>query len=279
MMSNDSLSLQQQRFAMAREVGYNLLGIEDRSYTYSWTDVSSFDQMLNNFKATYFAGALLLPQHALVEDMRDLLSWDTWEPDRFASLMERYDSSPEMFMHRLSSLLPRYFGMQKLFYLRLNHKPEKDIYHLTKELHLAGLHAPHGTVFNEHYCRRWISISVMRELSELQISKAYKKPICSAQISNFIDTQKQYFCISVARPLWPTPDVNCSITLGFVVDEEFKQRVKFWNSPNVRVKLVNEACERCAVADCNERVAPPTGLENQKRKQRIHESLEQIMKL
>lgn len=279
MMYNESLSNQQQSFATAREMAYNLLALKDRSYTYSWTDVDSFDQMLNNFKATYFAGALLLPQHALVKDMKGLLSWDTWEPERFVALIEKYDSSPEMFMHRLSSLLPRYFGMQKLFYLRLNHNPEKDVYRLTKELHLAGLHAPHGTVFNEHYCRRWIAISVMKELTEQQNQGVYNKPVCSAQISNFIDSQQQYFCISVARPLWPTPNVNCSITLGFVVDEEFKQKVKFWDSANVHVKLVNEACERCAVADCKERVAPPTGLESQKRKQRTRESLEQIMQL
>jgi hypothetical protein len=279
LMFNASLSEQQLRFAFARELGYCLLELTDRSYTYSWTDVDSFDQMLNNFKATYFAGALLVPQHRLAEDMRALLSWDHWEPERFVGMIERYEASPEMFMHRLSSLLPKHFGMQKLFYLRLNHNPNRDVYHLTKELHLSGLHAPHGTVFNEHYCRRWIAISVIRQLAEQQRAGTYDKPVCGAQISNFIDSQHQYFCISVARPLWPTPNVNCSITLGFVVDEEFKQRVKFWDSPNVLVRLVNEACERCSVADCQERAAPPTGLEAQKQKQRILESLQDIMRL
>ncbi len=280
MMYNDSLSEQQQRFIFAREVGYLLLGIQDRSYTYSWTAVESFDQILNNFKATYFAGAFIIPEDLLVKDLRALLSWEAWEPDKFVGMMESYGASPEMFMHRLTSLLPTHFGMQKLFYLRLNHspeKPERDAYKLTKELHLAGLHPPHGTVFNEHYCRRWVSISVIRDLAKQQEEGTYNKPICRAQISSYIDSQKQYFCISVARPLWPTPDVNCSITLGFVVDEEFKRRVKFWSSPNVHVRLVNEACERCPVADCKERAAPPIGLEQQRYNQRIRESLDEIM--
>lgn len=277
MMYNDSLSAQQQRFIFAREIGYKLLDIEDRSYTYSWTDVESFDQILNNFKATYFAGALIIPEKDLVKDIKAFLNWDTWKPDAFVEIMEKYDASPEMFMHRLTSLLPTHFGMQKLFYLRLNHNPEKDGYRLTKELHLAGLHPPHGSVFNEHYCRRWVSISVIRELKKQQKEGIYDKPICDAQISNYIDSQKQYFCISVARPLWPTPDVNCSITLGFVVDEEFKQKVKFWSSPNVHVRLVNEACERCSVADCKERSAPATGLEQQRHNQEIRNSLDEIM--
>ena len=277
MMYNDSLSEQQQRFIFAREVGYRMLGINNRSYTYSWTDVESFDQILNNFKATYFAGALLIPEKDLVEDLKVFLGWNTWKPKEFVGMMEKYGASPEMFMHRLTSLMPTHFGMQKLFYLRLNHKPDKDAYRLTKELHLAGLHPPHGTVYNEHYCRRWVSISVIRELRRKQQEGTYDKPVCDAQISSYIDSQKQYFCISVARPLWPTPDVNCSITLGFVVDEEFKRRVKFWSSPNVHVRLVNEACERCPVSDCKERAAPATGLEQQRQNQHIRNSLEEIM--
>jgi len=272
MMINDRLTDQQKAFILSREVGYHLLKITDRSYTYSWTDADSFDQMLNNFRATYFAGALLIPAKEIMADVKDFLAWETWEPDRFVGMMEKYNASSEMFMHRLSSILPK-VGLDKLFYLRLTHHGEIDKYRLTKELHLAGLHAPHGTVYNEHYCRRWISISTIRDL----IEQPDQKPVCGAQISNFIGSQKQYFCITLARPMDPTPDVNCSITLGFVVDEQFKQKVRFWSAPNVRVRLVNEACERCPVSDCKDRAAPATGLDAQRNKQKIREALEEIM--
>ncbi|MGB0523454.1 MAG: helix-turn-helix domain-containing protein [Flammeovirgaceae bacterium] len=276
MMINDRLNDSQKAFILSREVGYHLLKITDRSYTYSWTDADSFDQMLNNFKATYFAGALLIPSKEISADIKDLLSWESWEPDKFVGIMEKYHASPEMFMHRLSSILPR-MGLDKLFYLRLNHHGDIDKFRLTKELHLAGLHAPHGTVNNEHYCRRWISISTIRELGKIQEQNSYDKPVCGAQISNYITSQKQYFCISIARPMAPTPDENCSITIGFVVDEQFKQKVRFWSSPNVRVRLVNEACERCPVSDCKDRAAPPIGLDDQLQKQKIKEALEEIM--
>lgn len=276
MMINDSLTDQQKAFVLSREVGYHLLKITDRSYTYSWTDADSFDQMLNNFKATYFAGALLIPEKMITADIKEFLSWESWEPEKFVGIMEKYNASPEMFMHRLSSIMPR-MGLDKLFYLRLNHHGEVDKFRLTKELHLAGLHAPHGTVNNEHYCRRWISISTIRELVKRQTEQRYNKPVCGAQISSYIGSQKQYFCISLARPMTPTPDVNCSITLGFVVDEQFKQKVRFWSSPNVRVRLVNEACERCPVSDCKDRAAPPTGLDAQREKQKIREALNEIM--
>lgn len=276
MMINERLTDQQKAFILSREVGYHLLKITDRSYTYSWTDADSFDQILNNFKATYFAGALLIPSKEITADIKDFLSWETWEPEKFVDIMEKYNASPEMFMHRLSSVMPR-LGLDKLFYLRLNHHSDIDKFRLTKELHLAGLHAPHGTVYNEHYCRRWISISTIRDLVKQQEAGKYNKPVCGAQVSNFIGSQKQYFCISIARPMAPTPAENCSITLGFVVDEQFKQKVRFWSAPNVRVRLVNEACERCPVSDCKDRAAPARGLEAQRDKQKIKEALEEIM--
>lgn len=276
MMINDRLTDQQKAFILSREVGYHLLKITDRSYTYSWTAADSFDQMLNNFRATYFAGALLIPAREITADLKDFLSWESWEPERFVGMMEHYNASPEMFMHRLSSILPR-MGLDKLFYLRLNHHGKVDKFRLTKELHLAGLHAPHGTVNNEHYCRRWIAISTIRELVKQQEENAAKKHVCGAQISSYIGSQKQYFCISLARSMNPTPSENCSITLGFVVDEQFKRKVRFWSSPNVRVRLVNEACERCPVSDCKDRAAEPTGLEDEREKQKIKESLHEIM--
>lgn len=276
MMINDRLTDQQKAFILSREVGYHLLKITDRSYTYSWTDADSFEQMLNNFKATYFAGALLIPAQDIIKDVKEFLSWESWEADKFVGIMEKYNASPEMFMHRLSSILPK-MGLDKLFYLRLNHHGDIDKFRLTKELHLSGLHAPHGTMYNEHHCRRWIAISTIRDLVKEQEKGNRKTSVCDAQISNFIDSDKQYFCISLARPMNPTPDVNCSITLGFVVDDQFKQKVRFWNSPNVHIRLVNETCERCPVSDCKERAAEPTGLNDQRKKQETRKALDEIM--
>jgi hypothetical protein len=279
LMLNAQLTERQRTLAFSREVGYYLLGLKERSYTFSWTDVDSFEEILNNFRATYFAGALLVPQHKLVEDLREFMNWETWDPNRFVGMIERYNVSPELFMHRMVSLLPRYFGMQKLFYLRMNHVPSNDTFRLTKELHLSGQHPPHGSVHNEHYCRRWISISVIKQLLHQLKDGSYSKPICGAQISTYMDSKDQYFCISVARNLFPTPDANCSMTIGFAFDEEFKRNVRFWNSPNVPTRQVNGTCERCASAECRDRVASPIGLESRRRKELIKGALEAIKEL
>lgn len=259
LLVNPRLNARQKAFVYSREAGYHIMGLEERSHTYSWVAVESFDQLLNNYKATYFAGALLIPEETLIEDVEQLLARSEWSSAYFLEMMERHQASPEMFMHRLTSILTRYFGLKKLFFLRLDHTPGTPNYRLTKELHLAGLHNPHGSALNEHYCRRWISIEVFKELEEQLRLQRYERPICRAQVSRYMESGREYFCITLARPLYPSPDLHCSITLGILVDDDFKGRCRFYeDTENVRVRIVNETCERCPASDCQERAAPPS---------------------
>jgi hypothetical protein len=48
---------QQKAFILAKEIAYNYLEITERLYTFSWIKFDNFDQVLNNFYASYFAGA------------------------------------------------------------------------------------------------------------------------------------------------------------------------------------------------------------------------------
>jgi len=60
----------QKAFIYAREIGYHALSLKERAVTSSWLKVESFDQVFNNFKASYFAGALLIDQKTLKREVQ-----------------------------------------------------------------------------------------------------------------------------------------------------------------------------------------------------------------
>ncbi|MFC7667925.1 ImmA/IrrE family metallo-endopeptidase [Hymenobacter humi] len=144
LLMRPGLSLGQQAFVLGREVAFNYLKLTERPYVSSSTQVRSFDEVLNNFKASYFAGALLMEEESLLRDLRKVFNAKKWNPGLLLGLMAQYDVSPEMFMQRLTTLLPRHFGLQSLFFLRFDQANADAPYELTKELHLARLHNPHG---------------------------------------------------------------------------------------------------------------------------------------
>ncbi len=276
---NDNLNDIQKAFQLGKELGYQFMALKDRNIGPSWVKIGSFDQVLNNFKASYFAGALLINRQPIIKDMEQLFAAKTWNGDQFLAVMNRYNASPETFLHRLTSIFPRYFGLKQLFFLRFHNNKETPKYDITKELHLPKQHNPHGNEINEHYCRRWISINIIKELIEAQAQKSDNAngPIVRVQRSHYINSGTEYFCISVARALYPTPDINSSVTIGFLMNKEFKNKVRFWNDPAIPVRMVNETCERCPMTDCLERSTPATVLQRQAEVDRIEGIVEQLI--
>lgn len=47
----------QKTFIYGKEIAYNYLNLNDRLYTFPWIKFERFDQVLNNFMASYFSGA------------------------------------------------------------------------------------------------------------------------------------------------------------------------------------------------------------------------------
>ena len=277
LMIDGRLTDQQKTFVLCREVAYHFMNMEERSYTYTWQSVNSFDEMLNNFKATYFAGALLLPEQKLVKDFEVFFKNKKWDAAAFMDIMYRNDSSPETFLHRLTSILPRYFDLSRIFFIKFRHMPAQNNFSLTKELHLSGLHHPHGTITNEHYCRRWISVNINEVLAKQLAQNTYEKPLCNAQISNYEGTLNKYFCITIARPQYPNPDFNCSLTLGFQIDKNFRDRVNFWNDGNVPDVAVGQTCERCSIKNCEVRASEPVVLKKKQKDNLIKNKLNELL--
>ncbi len=278
LLINPNLNDRQKMFTLGREIGYNYMKLKERAYTSSWIKIESFEQLLNNFKASYFSGALLIPKTYFFTDIQNFLSRREWSQDRFLEIMHKYDASPEMFIHRLTSIAPRFFGLNQLFFLRFNHRKGNNNFDLNKELHLAGLYNPHGNMLHEHYCRRWVSLRILEDYEQMQAQGHAPEVIGQIQRSQYIDSENEFLCISLARAFSPTPGTNSSVTIGFLMTPEFKQQVKFWNDPGIPIRKVGVTCQRCSATDCSERAAPPQLYQDQQRNQERQESLEQLFK-
>lgn len=278
LLLNKDLKDMQRAFLLSKEIGFNYLKLKDRANTSSFVRVESFEQVLNNFKASYFAGALLMPQESLRQGMETFFKKKTWDAVGFLDIMSKYNASPEMFLHRLTNLLPRFFGLDQLFFLRFNNTPSGKDYKLTKELHLARQHQPYGNETSEHYCRRWITLWLLEDLYQVQQAGNYTMPIAAAQRSQFVGTDDEYLCFTIARPAHPTPNTNVSVTIGLYLNDHLRKTIAFLNDPAIPIKAVNQTCERCAITDCTERVSPPTVVEAQEENKRMWKDLGKLMK-
>ena len=257
LLLNPRLSSRQKAFQMGREIGYQVLGLKERGLTSSRAEVESFEQVLNDFKASYFAGGLLIPQKPLVADLKGFFKAKKFSGDAFLKMMAQYDVTPEMFLYRLTQIIPKHFGMHRPHFLRIAHFAGSAEYHVTKKFNVPGMFMPAGLDWNEHLCRRWSPISVLRDMEHGP--KSPKKPVVVAQRARFLNHGAEHFLITLARPLTLTENTHSSVTLGFDLDDTLRSTVGFWDHKDIEVAEINETCERCTLPDsaCPMRVAPP----------------------
>lgn len=279
LLLNKDLSETQKCFILGRELGFQFMKITDRSYTTSWVEVNSFEQAVNNFKGSYFSCALFLPREQFIDDLKKVFEAPAFAPELLLQLLDKYQVAPELFYHRLTNLLPRFFGLRELFFLRFSNRAGTDLYDLTKELHLSGLQAPHASMLNEHYCRRWVSLQVIRQLREkLQNSGSTDEIICKAQRSKYYGLDKEYLIISMAKPSFKGSPVIHSVSVGLLVNSAVKKNIRFWNDPAIPIRLVGETCERCPAADCESRAAEPTIYRQEQRVAHLKAALEALQR-
>lgn len=258
LLLSEGIDDSQKAFILAKEIAYNFLEIKERLFTFSWIKFDNFDQVLNNFYASYFAGALLIPRKPLIEALNSFLSKEEPKPQEMIQLMNVFTVSPESFYQRLTNILPKDFQIKNLFFLRLSHEIGSDTYQIKKELHITNQQEPHANEMNEHYCRRWVSIKTIEESL-----KQKKDHFFDAQISRYENSNNEYLVFSSA-----TPDPfkkNClrSISVGILITPSLKKKFKFIEGDSIQKQLVGVTCETCSVQDCMQRAAPPIQL-NQK---------------
>jgi predicted transcriptional regulator/DNA-binding XRE family transcriptional regulator len=272
LLINPALTELQRKFVLAREIGYQVLDLRERAMTSAPERVDSFEQVLNDFKASYFAGALLANRDLLLGDLRKLFSLERWRPERVRALLDRYEVTPEVFMYRLTELLPRYFGI-KLHFLRFNH--DGGEYRLVKHLNMSQVLMPSGAGVNEHHCRRWLAIRVLSKLEAPSNGHASREPLIDSQLSRFVDNDSRYLCIAIARRLTLKPKATSSVSVGFRFEEGFERTVRFANDSTITSLDIDGTCERCRLTadQCHDRAAPPVLFELQQSKQEIEAEL------
>ncbi|MEK7257493.1 MAG: XRE family transcriptional regulator, partial [Bacteroidota bacterium] len=238
----------------------------------------SFDHLLNNFLASYFSTALLMDENVLRADIQRIANETAWREDLLTSLLTRYDVTPEMLFQRLTNILPQHFGIRDIFFIRVYGSADLKTFRITKELHLSQLHNPYASALNEHYCRRWVSVNILKRLRAMGRPAASPLDgsgvvVADAQISQYWQTPNQYLCLSLAKPDTVHPKEGVSVTIGLLMNEKLRSQFRFTGDPGIPVRVVNNTCERCSLPDCSERVAAPVFVEREKEVAEVWEVL------
>lgn len=278
LLLNPALEPMQRAFVLAREIGYRYLHLEARMATASPDETATFDQHLNHQRASYFAGALLLDQSLICDAIAPFLAKKKWEPEALRELPVRFGATPEMFFHRLSQLLPRFFDLGQMYFLRFEHYADTGRFRPAKELHFTRMHSTHSIGVNEHYCRRWVTMRLLEELAHSPKHPTGDVPLLvGAQRSKFPGTDNEYFSLSMATSSGLRGGVNACVTLGFAMTDTFKDKVRFWADPSIPDKLVGDTCERCAITDCEVRASEPRILQRDAERKRQNQALRDLI--
>ncbi len=102
------------------------------------------------------------------------------------------------------------------------------------------------------------------------------KPLIHVQRSKYIDTDYEYLLISIARPHQIDENLNSSISIGFLVNKDLLEKVKFADDASIVRSEVNHICETCALTNCKDRAAKPYDLEETIRKKKQEDTLLQF---
>ncbi|GAA4318376.1 hypothetical protein GCM10023115_44250 [Pontixanthobacter gangjinensis] len=267
----DGIDEAQRTFIYAKEIAYNFLEISDRLHSFPWIKFERFDQVLNNFYASYFAGALVIPKEELTLKLEQLFEKETFDAELFTKMLNGFNASPETFYQRLTNILPKAFNIKNLFFLRITHRANSGKYYLNKELHLTHHHSPRANETNEHYCRRWMSLKVLEDIAKSGNSHEF-----GVQISNYPSHENQYLIFSSATQDPFRENQYRSISIGLLLNKQLERKVKFLDDENIIRKDVGVTCERCAIQDCEVRQAPAIVLKKRERNRKIESIVDEL---
>ena len=126
----------------------------------------------------------------------------------------------------------------------------------------------------EHYCRGALPVSVFKKLKE-----SAKNLVVDVQRSVYFNSSNEYICLSVAQKYSDNPDKMISITAGLYLDEHSMSKLKFIHDSDIKRVVVNVTCERCSIADCQERAFDPTILIEKERRKKITKAIDDLLTL
>ncbi|MBL8149469.1 MAG: ImmA/IrrE family metallo-endopeptidase, partial [Blastocatellia bacterium] len=280
LLLNSKLTTAQKRFILAREIGYHFLGLQVRALTSSPEKVESFEQVFNDFKASYFAGALLLNRQRLIDELRNFFLLPHWDYKAVLEMIDRHNVTPEMLFYRWSELIPRFFNL-KLHFLRYNEKHGQI--RLIKQLNISQISVSGGLAMDEHHCRRWLVVRLLRQLEKQAkralLGRSKRQVFVGTQISNFIEGGGRFFCIGISNPFTFNTGVKSSVAIGLKFDQKLEKAVHFLQDRSIPRLEVGTSCERCPLTaeDCIERAAEPRILVQIQKQRERERALHRLM--
>lgn len=243
---NSKLSLAQKKFLLAREFAFQYLQLEERPFFTSTLEYNNFELLLNNFRASYFAAALIMDQDIFSKDLKQWMESKNWNPKQLSVWMKDYGVSAETLLQRMTNLLSGIFGLNDLFFIRLNSKDAIN-FRISKEIHLSRLHQPHASIDDASHCQRWISIRSIKAVAKNESLDFM------AQISAYHQTENSYLCLSAAQhDDFISPGFS-SVTIGLLVNEKLKKNISWLYDKSIQTITVNNTCRSCELSSCNER--------------------------
>ena len=269
-----NVSETQRVFILAKELGYCHLEINQRPLTFTWIKFESFDDVLNNFKASYFAGALILPETELVEGLRAFFSNKKWAPKALHKLMFQFTDSAETFFQRLTNVLPKHFGIKQLYFLRFALNEQNGKIALTKELHLSRNQLPHAVQNVEHYCRKWVSADLLLNKDNYQKENGIR---LGTQHSVYTNNNEEYLVIAARNQDPFNEHKKRSVCIGIEFTTRQKKKIAFAEDRGTPIETVGITCERCGITDCEKRVAEAKIYNRLSRNQEIEKRVDALI--
>lgn len=274
LLINENLHQTQKLFILGKEIGYCELELSRKE-----RDNSYFEHILNEFKSSYFSGCLLIPKKLIIDDLKLLFQKKKFPANDFIKLIKKYNTNTEVLLNRVTQVLSGYFKIENLFFLRLKsyQDPQNQERKLTinKELHFSKVHFTHGIGLPEHYCRRWVTVTILEELEK--ISDPKNNPLIRAQRSIRVNNGEKYFCVSIASKSSLKKKTFSCITIGIPIDQNSEKKIKFLSDLSIPEKVVGRTCERCDLSDCKERAHPPTIVHEIKKKESIQREIDSLI--
>lgn len=269
----ENVSERQRVFILAKELGYCHMQITQRPLTFTWIKFENFEDVLNNFKASYFAGAMIIPEDRLVAGLKEMFKQPQWNPDALTNLMFTFTNSAETFFQRLTNILPTHFGLNQLFFLRFGHSEGYGL-RLTKELHLSRNHQPHAVQSQEHYCRRWVIADLLLNKGNYPEQKGIRVGV---QRSYYPNSEEEYLILAAGSDDPFNKQSMRSVCVGIEMHEQQKKKIKFSTDESISTRQVGVTCERCAIEDCSLRVSEASIYMQHKRDKEIENRIYELI--
>lgn len=271
LLLSSKLDAAQRAFIYAKELAYNYLNFEERLYTFSWVKFDNFDQVLNNFYASYFAGALLIPKTALTEELKTLFGNSKFDYKAFIKLMNSFNASSETFYQRLTNTIPKDFNLLNLFFIRLAYTTDRKEYHIDKELHLIHNSSHIADDTKEHYCRRWVTVDTIHQISQSNDAHQF-----SLDIAYYPENEQRYLIFSSTTKDASKPNNLKTICIGFLINKQLEHKMAFLNHPSLKTHEVDANNTSYQVFDSQNRLEKPVALKKRSRNEAIEHVIASI---